>query len=489
MGSGGARGRHVIRHARSHGNRASCGVVEATVETRRTPTVRSFSISIAREGIPGQTIVDHNKIVEEPRNGKFRQSFHIKVACEESIRECCSIRAGQDLKTVPRAIRPQQEHQHRGSNLCASIHVSLGPPSVNRRMKNESMAAIVVRQLHHHSKNALATGAEISRLVVNRVDTVSCEPARMTSARPVRAFGGANARTCASSTRNSPRTLALRRLRSPKPVLIVPGFLADASDYETLATCLNKRGLQAAVAPVRWYHWLPCLGGRSVRPVMDRVYASLVTLLYEGPDAVSTLEQDQYGWVDFAQEMADASKGAWTGGSKLIEKMPERRPLRRKASIVGHSAGGWISRIMLGDLPYGEYSYDAARYADRLITLGTPHTSVDGITKKNLDFVNLNYPGAFEDGVNYVCVAGRAVRGSTKGVLRDFAYQSYELCCGSGEVWGDGVTPEECALALEDALVQKVVLEDVFHSPTAEKTGRLWYGSEDVLDSWTEYLF
>jgi len=223
--------------------------------------------------------------------------------------------------------------------------------------------------------------------------------------------------------------------------------------------------------------------------VMDRVYASLVTLLYEGPDAVSSLEQDQYGWRDFGQEMADASQGAWTGGSKLIETMPDRRPLRRKASIVGHSAGGWISRIMLGDLPYGEYSFDAARYVDRLITLGTPHTSVDGITKKNLDFVNVNYPGAFEEGVNYVCVAGRAVRGSTKGVLRDFAYQSYELCCGSGEVWGDGVTPEECALALEDALVQKVVLEDVFHSPTAEKTGKLWYGSEDVLDTWAEYLF
>ena len=95
MGSGGARGRHVIRHARSNGNKAPCGVVEgATVETRRTPTVRSFSISIAREGIPGQTIVDHKKIVEKPRNGKFRQSFHFKVACEETIRECRSKRVG-----------------------------------------------------------------------------------------------------------------------------------------------------------------------------------------------------------------------------------------------------------------------------------------------------------------------------------------------------------------------------------------------------------
>lgn len=78
MGSGGARGRHVSRHVhtsqppRSNGNKAPCGVVEgATVETQRTPTVRSFSISIAREGIQGQTIVNHKKIVEKPRNDKF----------------------------------------------------------------------------------------------------------------------------------------------------------------------------------------------------------------------------------------------------------------------------------------------------------------------------------------------------------------------------------------------------------------------------------
>lgn len=32
------------------------------------------------------------------------------------------------------------------------------------------------------------------------------------------------------------------------------------------------------------------------------------------------------------------------------------------------------------------------------------------------------------------------------GVVQDFAYQSYNICCGRGDVMGDGVTPLECAI-------------------------------------------
>ena len=40
----------------------------------------------------------------------------------------------------------------------------------------------------------------------------------------------------------------------------------------------------------------------------------------------------------------------------------------------------------------------------------------------------------------------------------------------------------------------QVVLEDVYHSPvgsrdgTGDKKGRLWYGSEPVLEQWCRYL-
>lgn len=43
--------------------------------------------------------------------------------------------------------------------------------------------------------------------------------------------------------------------------------------------------------------------------------------------------------------------------------------------------------------------------------------------------------------------------------LQDFTWQSYELCCGEGDVWGDGVIPLDCAIALEGA--QHVILEGI----------------------------
>lgn len=45
-------------------------------------------------------------------------------------------------------------------------------------------------------------------------------------------------------------------------------------------------------------------------------------------------------------------------------------------------------------------------------------------------------------------MAGRAVQGRTTagGLVQDLPYQSYALCCGDGSVWGDGITPVDCAL-------------------------------------------
>lgn len=28
--------------------------------------------------------------------------------------------------------------------------------------------------------------------------------------------------------------------------------------------------------PIRWYHWLPTLGGRSVRPILDRIHETVI---------------------------------------------------------------------------------------------------------------------------------------------------------------------------------------------------------------------
>lgn len=48
----------------------------------------------------------------------------------------------------------------------------------------------------------------------------------------------------------------------------------------------------------------------------------------------------------------------------------------------------------------------------------------------------------------YVAIGSKTVQGKAwlNGSVQDFAYQSYNICCGKGDVWGDGVTPLECAL-------------------------------------------
>jgi hypothetical protein len=124
-----------------------------------------------------------------------------------------------------------------------------------------------------------------------------------------------------------------------------------------------------------------------------------------------------------------------------------------------------ISRIYLGEEPYtihgdvlkGAGLWNAHPFVRTLITLGTPHVSVERWTRKNLDFVKIYYAGAFHPQVRYVCVAGKSVFGK-RGFGTWLAYKSYELTVGKGETWGDGITPIEAA-HLDGA--ENLVLEGV----------------------------
>lgn len=52
----------------------------------------------------------------------------------------------------------------------------------------------------------------------------------------------------------------------------------------------------------------------------------------------------------------------------------------------------------------------------------------------------------------YVAIGSKTVQGKAwlNNSVQDFAYQSYNICCGKGDVWGDGVTPLECALGKQE---------------------------------------
>ena len=228
------------------------------------------------------------------------------------------------------------------------------------------------------------------------------------------------------------------------PTVILPGYFARWTDYAMLAESLQQQGIPTAIVPLRKRDWVPTLGGRSVVPIIRGIDATVRGVLKE--------------------HQSDC------------------------VNLIGHSAGGWIARIYLGDIPYTIHGDVTAKEGvwhirDRvasLISLGTPHTSQERWTKRNLDFVNDNYPGAFYKEVKYVCVAGKSIYGQQWSSW--LAYNSYKLTCGEGSTWGDGITP--IAAAHLDGAID-LTLEGVKHSP---QSSGLWYGSPEAIAVWVDYL-
>jgi triacylglycerol esterase/lipase EstA (alpha/beta hydrolase family) len=229
------------------------------------------------------------------------------------------------------------------------------------------------------------------------------------------------------------------------PTVILPGYFASAIEYQQLEKALNDRGVTTTTVPLRKRDWIPTLGGRSVVPILQRIEFTVKYMLSHYKSSA--------------------------------------------VNLIAHSAGGWIARIYLGEKPYlihgdvsaAEARWEARKHVHTLITLGTPHTSQERWTKKNLDFVNINYPGAFYPEVRYVCVAGKAVYGERR-LGKWLAYNSYQLTCGRGNCWGDGITPIAAA-HLTGAT--NITLEGVMHSP---RSPGIWYGSPEVSQAWISYL-
>jgi len=227
--------------------------------------------------------------------------------------------------------------------------------------------------------------------------------------------------------------------------IIVPGYFAQASEYSSLERLLNKQNISTVTVPLSKLDWLPTVGGRSMLPILKKVDATV---------------------------------------KKMLEKYPQAG-----LNIIGHSAGGWIARIYLGREPYdvhgdisaSEAVWPLSKQIKTLITLGTPHRSLEYWTRKNLNFVNDNYPGAFYPEIKYVCVAGKSILGDIK-LGKWLAYNSYKLTCGQGNCWGDGITPIESA-HLVGAV--NLVCEGVRHAPSQN---HLWYGSAEILQQWIDYL-
>jgi triacylglycerol esterase/lipase EstA (alpha/beta hydrolase family) len=227
------------------------------------------------------------------------------------------------------------------------------------------------------------------------------------------------------------------------PIVILPGFLEGAAAYAKLEESLDELGFPTITVPLRRRDWLVTLGGKSVTPIIQILDKTV------------------------KQALQDFNVS--------------------QINLIGHSAGGWISRIYMGEFGYQGKKEEKANYwkaypsIANLITLGTPHISREPWTQWNLDFVNDNYPGAFYGSVRYICVAGKAVLGKRQ-LGKWVAYNSYQMTCGTGDTWGDGITPIEAA-HLKGA--ENIVIEGVLHSP---RSPGIWYGSPEVIRNWLSYL-
>ncbi|EKX45578.1 hypothetical protein GUITHDRAFT_71160 [Guillardia theta CCMP2712] len=232
-------------------------------------------------------------------------------------------------------------------------------------------------------------------------------------------------------------------------IIIVPGFLMDCRDFEPMARHFREDGWPAAVVPMKWWEWIPCLGGRSARPVLER--------------------------IDYTVRRALEGSPAPQSASKVI--------------LVAHSAAGWISRIFLSVRQYGGRAYAGSRFVRTLITLGTPHGDSEGIAFENVKWANRE--GA-PDGVRCVAVGGTG----TLGASNDFTRNAYTFCGFPEEevveLDGDGVTPLHSSLSFEGS--EKIVLEDTTHAPSYPaaiapelhrelKEGKRWYGSQGRVDT------
>lgn len=230
------------------------------------------------------------------------------------------------------------------------------------------------------------------------------------------------------------------------PILIIGGFGSRYQAYDEL------RGLLAAA---------------SGRPVA----VAPLTLL----DWAGVVASDSYGaLLDIVDRAVRQALGANSS---------------RRLTIVGHSAGGVLARIYLGDQPYGprRQVYNGFERVGALVTLGTPHSAtrtgrLGGLNQ--IAFVQGAYPGAYWRFIRYVSVAGKAILGNSGGEPAERgAYQAYALLTGDGAQWGDGVVPLASAL-LEGS--RRVTMPGIRHDP---RPGLPWYGANlATVRAWWEQV-
>jgi hypothetical protein len=244
-----------------------------------------------------------------------------------------------------------------------------------------------------------------------------------------------------------------------------------------------------------------------MRPILERLDYAVQHVARGSSDPIPPY---RYNLNDFIADFQNNPGGILkVGGSNLVDEYPIVEPRggfplpqgepKGKIALIGHSAGGWISRIYLSRRNYAGRVYGGSDLVHSLVTLGTPHGDAPGPA-----FEGIRWCSKEEEDldVRKLSVGGTGFLGSDWGAL---TAGSYAFCSATGSdisnVDGDGVTPVESALAWKGA--ERLVVEGVTHfcwskiaassvvAPELTKDeakGRPWYGTDCVLDQWDGFL-
>lgn len=128
--------------------------------------------------------------------------------------------------------------------------------------------------------------------------------------------------------------------------VLVPGFLTGAAEFELLCQTLTKRGLPTVAVPMPNWHWIPCLGGRSARPILERIDFTVKHLIANDGDITKVPKLDYSlmdTWIDFRNNPGGVLQ---VGGSSRVEEYPVVEPQgrfatpenlpKKKVALIGH---------------------------------------------------------------------------------------------------------------------------------------------------------
>jgi alpha-beta hydrolase superfamily lysophospholipase len=224
----------------------------------------------------------------------------------------------------------------------------------------------------------------------------------------------------------------------PAPSLILGGFLITPEAYAPMAAAMeDTTGQPVAVVPASRGDWLLTNWSLGWTRLLDRAQALLLELAAASP----------------------------TG----------------QVNLVGHSSGGVMLRLLLGDEPFAGRVYGLRGQVQSLVTLGSPHQAIRATALRQL--VDRRYPGAFfQVELAYLAVAGAIEPQQLRPRARRLTARSYDAINNDPGSRGDGLVPLSSALLTG---AEPLVLEDVGHGGWfAER----WYGSAEVLPQWVPWL-